>query len=145
MRPTLSARYPHPAHAAIDAEPIGGINTTPLIDVMLVLLVMFIITIPITTNEIPIELPQPAPDSRLPITQHRLVLTARGATVLDGVEVDGTTLRVKLAKVRADPQSSLILNTDGNTPYVRFVDTLAVVKRAGITRLGFEGNARFAE
>ncbi len=133
-----------PSAALTLDEPIGSINITPLIDVMLVLLIMFILAIPPMLNEVPIDLPQPHPDKTLPITQHRLALAADGSVSLDGRAVDATALAAGLAAIRADHQSSLIVSTDGETRYERFVDTLAIVKRVGITRLGFEGNHRFA-
>ena len=55
-------RFRPAASAFADDVPISGINTTPLIDVMLVLLIMFVITIPPMMNQVPMELPQPAPD-----------------------------------------------------------------------------------
>ena len=141
-------RYRHaPAHAyaaPVEGEAIGGINTTPLIDVMLVLLVMFIITIPAMTHQVPIDLPQPAPDRTRPITTHRLELLPSGALRLDGAPVAPAALEARLATLRADPQASLILAPDPAVPYAPVAETLATVKRAGVTRLGFEGNEGFA-
>lgn len=132
------------ASPVVAEEPIGTINTTPLIDVMLVLLIMFVITIPPMLNQVPMELPQPAPRPELPITTHRLELLRDGGLRLDGATVDQAGLKARLALLRADPQNSLVIRSDAATRYGLFVETLATVKRAGITRLGFEGNAQFA-
>jgi biopolymer transport protein ExbD len=136
-RPRLSARIV----GVPDGEPISGINTTPLIDVMLVLLIMFIITIPMRNDEVPMTLPQPGPvavGSQMP---HLLAIARNGAVTLDGVAVDASALRDRLSSLRNDPRNEIQIKTDPATRYEVVVDTLAVVKRAGITRLGFVGNA----
>jgi biopolymer transport protein ExbD len=125
---------------AIDASPISDLNITPLIDVLLVLLVMFILILPTITHEVPVELPQPSADNSLPTVSHRLVLARGGGVSLDGAAVDDAGLTGRLAAVRADRQAVLVMRTDPEARYERFDQVLAVVKRAGITRLGFEGN-----
>jgi biopolymer transport protein ExbD len=127
------------AGAAERGEPISGLNITPLIDVMLVLLVMFILILPTLTHEVPLDLPQPGPDRALPITTHRLVLAQGGGLTLDGVAVEDAALTARLAPVVADRQAVLTLRTDPEARYERFDQVLAAVKRAGVTRLGFEG------
>lgn len=128
--------------ASIDhADPMSGINTTPLIDVMLVLLIMFIITIPVTTNEIPINLPQPGPVASDQQVPHLLAIAQDGAVTIDGAPVQGELLTARLAALRDDPRAELQIRTDPAARYEVFAETLVVVKRAGITRLGFVGNA----
>lgn len=125
--------------------PIGGINTTPLIDVMLVLLVMFIIIMPRATHEVPMDLPQGrgAPDNA---PTHLLELDAAGALRWDGNAIPAEALPATLAAMKADPAGAkLMIRTDGETPYLRFDQTLSVVDKAGIDRLGFIGNERFAQ
>lgn len=128
-----------PAFDADHATPIAALNITPLIDVLLVLLVMFILVLPTLTHEVPLDLPQPRPVATLPITTHRLVLSREGALALDGVAVDETTLSARLKALAADRQAVLTMRTDPETRYERFDQVLAVVKRAGVTRLGFVG------
>lgn len=129
-----------PAYAkSFDDEPLGSINITPLIDVLLVLLVMIILTIPIMAHEVPMDLPQPGPKAGVPPVIHRLAIARSGAVSLDGRAVTGGELPGLLAAVRADRQAVLVMKTDPEARYERFVETIAVVKRAGITRLGFEG------
>lgn len=133
-------RRPLPAYAVAieEARPIADLNMTPLIDVLLVLIVMFIILVPPTLTEATVALPGPA-GKALPVTMHRLVIAQGGAVTLDGVGVSEAALAMRLATVVRDEQATLVMRTDPAAPYERFVAVLAVVKRAGVTRLGFEG------
>ena len=82
------------AMPSLDHDPIGQVNTTPLIDVMLVLLVMFIITIPIQSHSVPIDLPAGPPPTDLPIQErNKLVVTEQGALLWNGQATDLDTLR----------------------------------------------------
>lgn len=118
---------------------MSELNITPLIDVLLVLLVMFIVTLPAMTHEVPIDLPS-GPNPNLPQVLHRLVLARGGALSLDGRPIGDAELPARLAALRADPQAVLTLRTDPEARYERFAALIATVKRAGVTRLGFEGN-----
>ena len=130
-----------PAHTALgESEPLGSINVTPLIDVLLVLLIMLILTIPMATHSVPLNLPKPNP-AVAALPQHRLVLTAAGAIMLDGTPVADAALPEALARLGSDP---LVIDADPDARYGRFDELLAVVRRAGITRLGFADNSRFA-
>jgi biopolymer transport protein ExbD len=128
---------------AADAQPIASINITPLIDVLLVLLVMMIITLPATTHEIPVNLPIGDPSQ--PQKVHRLDIAPSGALTLDGAIVAEAALGKRLSAITADRQALLTLNTDAAVRYETFDRVLAVIKRAGVTRLGFVGNERFAD
>lgn len=128
---------------AANPEPIAAINITPLIDVLLVLLVMMIITLPATTHEIPVNLPQPGPYQSLPQKVHRLDIAPSGVLTLDGAVVAEAALGKRLSAITADRQALLTLNTDAAVRYETFDRVLAVIKRAGVTRLGFVGNERF--
>lgn len=126
-------------HAVPAAEVplIADLNTTPLIDVMLVLLVMFIITIPITTHEVPLDLPQGGGVPQVSTT-HRLELAASGGLTLDGQAIAPATLPGRLAAIGRAPDAVLVMKTDPEARYELFLNATAAVKRAGITRLGFE-------
>lgn len=121
-------------------EPIAALNITPLIDVLLVLLVMMILTLPQVLHQVPIDLPQSGPVPVAERVVHTLDLARGGAVTLDGAAVADAALPARLAAVKADPASVLVMHTDPEARYERFDQTLAVVKRAGITRLGFVGN-----
>ena len=127
---------------AEDYVPRPEINTTPLIDVMLVLLIMFIMIIPEAKHQIPVDLPSPNGETEEhPV--HRLVLDEAGRTWWDGAAVDGAELRRRLAAFAADPMMpSLHVDTHADTRYERFGEVLDDIRSANITRLGFVGNER---
>jgi biopolymer transport protein ExbD len=141
-----NAAKPRRKHIAIDSfEPISAINTTPLIDVMLVLLIMMIITIPVTTHKVPIDLPGHALETTPPPV-HRLVIDPGGRLSWDGTGIDDAQLRARLAILAGDPsEPDLHIAAAAEARYERVDQVLAEVKRAGITRLGFIGNQAFAE
>jgi biopolymer transport protein ExbD len=126
--------------AAREPQMFAEMNTTPLIDVMLVLLVMVIITIPIMNHAVPVDLPGPVPGPIELRVTHRLEIAANGAVSLDGAGVSDAALPARLSAIRADSNAELTVRTDEGARYARFAETLAAVKRAGITRLGFVGN-----
>jgi biopolymer transport protein ExbD len=131
------------AYAAVAEQPISAINTTPIIDVMLVLLIMFIITIPVMTHSVKIDLPTGRPGSE-PET-HQLALDSASRLSWDGAPIAESALPARLAAFRAAaPDGILHFRADGETRYEDFDRVLADVKRAGIERLGFVGNESFA-
>ena len=132
--------------ARTTAQPIAQINVTPLIDVLLVLLIMMIITIPMATHKVAIDLPQtpPVPQTDLPKT-HNLEIAANGAISLDGAAIDEKALPDRLVAIAGENTSAVTLRADPAAHYLVFDRVLATVKRAGITRLGFAGNEQFAE
>jgi len=134
-----------PSFAGPADAPMSELNTTPLIDVMLVLLIMFIITIPISTHKVPLDLPQGPPTPRAEPVVYRLDLNAAGQASLDGMPVSDAELPTRLAAIAGQPLAELHLRTDGATPYERFDRVLAAIKRAGVERLGMIDNQRFVE
>ena len=141
-------RRPRPAYAfaAGNDAPISGINTTPLIDVLLVLLIMFILTIPVASHSVKINLPMPGQPPQAKPEIHRLAMAASGGLFWDGAPIQTAALSGRLAGFRAAaPEGVLEVQVDGETRYERFDQVLAVVKRSGIANLGFVGNERFVE
>lgn len=131
------------AFAAPAAEPISELNTTPLIDVMLVLLVMFIVTIPISTHKVAID--TPVGELRVTAEPHLLDLDKAGRLYWDGAAIAEARLPAYLAALKAaGPDAVLHFRADGETRYETFDRVLAAVKRAGIGRFGLIGNERFA-
>ena len=133
-----------PVYATIKDAPISDMNTTPLIDVLLVLLIMFIITVPVATHSVKLNLPTGVPSvPTLPET-HRLDMDASGRLAFDGTWISEATLAPRLVAMRrGNPDAVLHFRTDGAARYEDFDRTLAIVKRAGIERLGFLGNEGF--
>lgn len=124
--------------------PIAEINTTPLVDVMLVLLIMFIMIIPVAQHKVALDLPPPAPRVDQPPPVHRLDIDAAGALYWDGAPLAGAALGPRLAALASDPAHPMLaLNADGEARYEQVDLVLAAVRRAGVTRLGFVDNARF--
>jgi biopolymer transport protein ExbD len=122
-----------------EREAMSEINVTPLVDVMLVLLVVFIVTAPLLTQAVKVDLPKtektsPTPDDHL-VT---LAIDAQGQISLndspqapDGLEA---ALRDRLA---ADPELTVHIQADNAVPYGRVAEAMALAHRAGIVRLAF--------
>ena len=140
----MTVRRPPPVPAE-EAEPISVINTTPLIDLMLVLLIMFILSVPVATHKLPLDLPGEGPPPPERPAFHRLGLDSAGRYHWNGQAIADSGLAPRLAALAADPaEPELQIAADAETRYERVDQTLAAVRRAGITRLGFVGNERFA-
>lgn len=129
----------------IEEQPIAAINTTPLIDMMLVLLILFIVAVPMSTHKVPLDLPQPGPGPSEDRPVHRLDIDAAGRTLWNGEAVAPDALRARLAAHVADPAGPVLhFAADGAARYERVDQILADVSRAGVTRLGLVNNAAFA-
>jgi len=129
-----------------DGEPMMEMNTTPLIDVMLVLLIMFIITIPIQTHAVKVDLPQNSPSSAPPVEpqKNKLYIDANGNVFWNSVQIDDVTLRQYLdASLQVSPEPELHFQPDPNARYDVVDRVLAIVKRANVTKLGFVGNEQY--
>lgn len=129
------------------AEPMMDINTTPLIDVMLVLLIMFIITIPVQTHAVKLDLPQqqdnPTPPPIDPV-KNVINIMPNNAVLWNGTPVDLVRLRQYLDfTTRMRPVPELHLAPDPEARYEQVDEVLAVTKRANITAMGFIGNERY--
>lgn len=132
--------------ARAEFQPMSQLNITPLIDVLLVLLVMLILTIPMATQKVSIDLPVAGPPNPTPPEKmHRLDIAATGALTLDGAAIDEAALPARLAPLVADTEALLTVNADAQSRYDTFDHVLATIKRAGVTRLGFAGNDHFAD
>ena len=124
--------------------PIMEINTTPLIDVMLVLLIMFIITIPVASHNVPLDLPRPTPTPEPPRPFHQLDIAANGGLSWNGTALSSDQLQTRLLQVAADPATpELRLNAASEARYERVDQILAQIRFAGVQRLGFVGNERY--
>ena len=131
-------------------EPMMDINTTPLIDVMLVLLIMFIITIPIQTHAVKLDLPINDPNNPPPPEEVKPVVNLLEVDFLNDIywnkqKVDLPTLRGYLtASAKMQPEPELHVKPDALARY-EVVDTvLAAAQQAGVTKMGFVGNEQYA-
>lgn len=135
------------SRAPISTAPMGEINTTPLIDVLLVLLVMLIITIPAATHSLDVDLPQCGAECR-PIHPHpvrnRLTLDAADRLLWNGSPVTRAELAAALAATRALPvEPELQFAPDAAASYNAAAHTLQAIKASGVTRFGFVDNERY--
>lgn len=130
-----------------DGQPMMEMNTTPLIDVMLVLLIMFIITIPIQTHAVKIDLPQESlnpPENVVDPVKNKLAIDAAGVITWNGNPVDLVTARQYLDQTtKMVPEPELQFQPDAQTRYVIVDQVLAEIKRSGVTKLGFVGNEQY--
>jgi biopolymer transport protein ExbD len=129
------------------SEPMMDINTTPLIDVMLVLLIMFIITIPVQTHAVKLDLPQNTPSTPPPIepVRNKIVVMPNDAVLWNGTPVNLVTLRQYLdITTTMTPMPELHLQPDPQARYEVVDEVLAVAKRANVQAMGFVGNEAYA-
>jgi biopolymer transport protein ExbD len=130
-----------------DGEPMMEMNMTPLIDVLLVLLIMFIITIPIQTHAVKVDLPVNSKNPPLnPVDpqKNKITIDTAGVVSWNGSPVDEVTLRQYLDQTAGmTPEPELHFQPDPQARYEVVDRTLAVVKRSAITKLGFIGNEQY--
>ena len=130
-----------------EGEPMMDINTTPLIDVMLVLLIMFIITIPPQTHAVKLDLPQNNPnDTPPPIdpVKNKIVITQAGQILWNGAAVNQQQLRQYLdISQQMDPVPELHLQPEPEARYELVDEVLAVTKQAKVSKMGFVGNEAY--
>jgi biopolymer transport protein ExbD len=129
-----------------DDEPMMEMNTTPLIDVMLVLLIMFIITLPVQTHAVKIDLPIPIdnPQNDIDPVKNKVAIDQGGTITWNGTPVDLVQLDNYLQQTKALPvEPELQVQPH---PYARYIvvdRVMAVVKRSGVGKLGFVGNEQY--
>jgi len=127
-------------------EPMMEMNMTPLIDVLLVLLVMFIITIPVMTHAVKLDMPRPtnAPQQSLPVVIN-LEVDFDGTILWNGSPVaDVDTLDVYFRREAAvEPQPELHIRPNKRAEYDVVARVLASAQRNGLRKIGFVGNEQF--
>ncbi|MDE0879419.1 MAG: biopolymer transporter ExbD [Sphingomonas bacterium] len=130
-----------------DGEPMMEMNMTPLIDVLLVLLIMFIITIPIQTHAVKVDLPVNDPTQQSPPIdpeKNKVSIDAAGMISWNGAPVDEVTLRQYLDQTAGmSPEPELHFQPDPEARYEAVDRTLAVIKRSNVSKLGFIGNEQY--
>jgi biopolymer transport protein ExbD len=122
-----------------DYAPMSEINVTPMVDVMLVLLVIFMVTAPFLLQAVPVNLPKTAPVAKLqPMKKVELIIDAAGNVYVDQEQVAGVDLETRLlTQLKAEPDMSVQLKADYRVAYGRIAEVMAAVSRAGVTRLSF--------
>lgn len=129
--------------------PLGDLNTTPLIDVMLVLLVMFILAIPVASNSVPIDLPSPnstPPLLKIQRDQNKVSITPQSIITFNNQPVTAGQLAVLLnATMQLKPEPELQFQPDQSAPYDTTAKVLNVIKSTGVSAFGFVGNEQFQQ
>ena len=129
-----------------DDGPMMEMNMTPLIDVLLVLLIMFIITIPIQTHAVKVDLPVNSPRNQPQVNseKNKVGIDAAGTVTWNGAPVDEVTLRQFLDQTAAmNPEPELHFQPAPDAKYAKVDETLAVIKRSAVSKLGFIGNEQY--
>ena len=119
--------------------PMADINVTPLVDVMLVLLIIFIITVPVMKHAVNVELPRAANEKeQLKPETVLLTVQADGSYVLGEEKIADEQLTLRLqAEAAKTPQPDLHLRGDRDVRYERVAQAMAAAQQAGIARIGF--------
>jgi biopolymer transport protein ExbD len=130
-----------------EGEPMMELNMTPLIDVMLVLLIMFIITIPLQTHAVKLDLPQQQQNQTPPPidpVKNKIVITQAGAVLWNGAPVNLVQLRQFLDQTQQmNPTPELHLQPEPDARYQLVDEVLVVTKQARVDKMGFVGNEQY--
>jgi biopolymer transport protein ExbD len=125
-------------------DPMIDMNVTPLIDVLLVLLVMILVTIPIQTHAVKLDLPVNQPNQPPPPVQplkNTVTVTAQGQITWNGSPISKEQLRQYLdVTQQMNPIPELHLQPDATARYELVDEVLAITKRAHVQKMGFVGN-----
>jgi biopolymer transport protein ExbD len=120
--------------------PMADINVTPLVDVMLVLLIIFMITAPLMTHKVVVKLPEASlstkPEVKTPPVT--LAIKADGSRFWNDAPVNATQLDQYMGViVQKDPQPQVNIRADANTKYGTINDAVQTLRRAGVRKVGF--------
>jgi biopolymer transport protein ExbD len=134
-----------PGGGKADAEPMMDINTTPLIDVMLVLIIMLIITIPIQLHSVNMEMPVgKPPQNDVKPQEVRVDIDAQGQIYWNGIVVDRQTLDANMQETtKIDPQPNLLIRPDKAAKYETVAFVLANSQRRGLKKMAIIGGEQF--
>ncbi|MBW7903890.1 MAG: biopolymer transporter ExbD [Rhodocyclaceae bacterium] len=119
--------------------PLTEINMVPLIDVMLVLLIIFIVTAPLLTHAVKVDLPKAASSMNQTKPDNiQIAIDVDGNTLWNGERVDEAQFAERLAAAGAlQPQPELHIRADRMTPYEKVAQVMSEAARNGLTRIGF--------
>ncbi len=128
-----------------EGDPMVDLNMTPLIDVLLVLIIMFIITIPVQTHAVKVDLPvgTALPQSVDP-QKNKITIDQAGVVSWNGVPVNEATLATYLNQAAGlNPEPELHFQPDATARFEVVDKTLAVIRTSPVTKLGFIGNEQY--
>ena len=126
-------------HTQSDQEMMSEINVTPLVDVMLVLLVVFIVTAPLLSQSLEVKLPKTAAvTTRMDTKQQVVTINAEGTIALDSIALSDEKLAQQLADSAAGKDNfELHVHADEAVPYGRVAQIMAIAHHAGVSKLSF--------
>ena len=128
-------------------EPMMEMNMTPLIDVLLVLLIVFIMSIPIATNAVTIDLPVPDPNPPADMVdpiKNKIVLTADNQILWNGAPITDNTLVANLqTSLTYAVEPELQFEPEPSASYDLSAKVLNIIKQSGVTKFGFVGNEKY--
>ncbi|HZZ11254.1 MAG TPA: biopolymer transporter ExbD [Paraburkholderia sp.] len=118
---------------------MNEINMTPLVDVMLVLLIVFMVTIPVIRHAVKIDLPHASSQKEdTKPAQVTVSVDANGNVTWDDQKVDDDALRAKIAQAAlVEPQPELHLDADRKVPYEKVAEVMSAAQAGGLTKIGF--------
>jgi biopolymer transport protein TolR len=121
-----------------DDDSIAQINITPLVDVMLVLLVIFMVTAPMMQQGIGVELPRVAAQPlKSEVEQLNVVISRDGGVQLNNTPLNIDALNQKLsAIVQSQPDCKVALRADKTVPYGQLAEVMAAIRNAGVKKIG---------
>ena len=134
-----------------DGSPMMEMNTTPLIDVLLVLLIMFIMSIPVGIDAVNIDLPatnpNPPPEDQIDPIVNKIVLTPQNQILWNAAPIDQSELVRNLQLTRNSTafavEPELQFEPEANASYELSANVLNIIKSSGVTKFGFVGNEKY--
>ena len=130
-----------------DGSPMMEMNTTPLIDVMLCMLIIFILSIPVATHAVNIDLPTPSTvptDVNIDPIKNKVIITREGEILWNGEEVtQGQLVSTIQESLLLPVEPELQFEPDEFTAYEVTAEVLKIIKNSGATKFGFVGNERY--
>jgi biopolymer transport protein ExbD len=126
-----------------DGSPMMDMNMTPMIDVLLVLLILFIITIPVQTHAVKVDLPVNSNTPKPPIepAKNKIIIFSNDTMTWNGATIDDAQLAAALQDtLNMSPEPELHFQPMADARYEKVDKVLAIIKRSGISKLGFIGN-----
>ena len=128
-------------------DPVSAMNMTPLIDVLLVLLIMFVVTIPIATHSMDFDVVGDDFDRRvIDVTSNKLVVTADDDLLWNRERITRAQLTGLLrATTRMTPEPELQFEPEAQASYQTSAEVMRLIKVSGVTRFGFVGNERYRQ